>query len=491
MGSGKAKYHNLAVNIGLFALNAVATKLVTFLLIPLYTCFMSKGEYGVTDMSLTVISLVTPLATLSVADAAVRFIVGDKLRSAEYSFVGFAVILLSVALVAMCTPLLDLSAFGGLGAYKAWFVLAYASSAMLQLCGEIARGLGEVRLIPVCAGISSCVTCLAAVLLIGGFHKAVVGYFVSVSLGPLVAVAVYLSTGGMGRLICDGARLIFDSPGRRRRLRDLCAPMLRYSLPLIPNALFWWVGTSINRIFITGMLGIAASGMFAAASKLPSLLNTAYSVFQQAWQLSAFQESGERGLDRFFSSVFCVLQAVMTILCAVVSFLTPWLAAVFLQGEFYTAWPMISLLLVASLLNVFNAFYGTVYTVTMHTSYIMRTTVVGAVACTVLTPALIVSMGAYGACVASVLGNALVLVLRSRDSRRYVNFFAGWQRLVPTLVFLVVQSMVTTMQISGWQVVSGACLVTVLLLQGRRVLSSLGYAARKIVQKKGKEDLSA
>lgn len=464
----RPKYKNLILNTALFAVNAVATKLVTFLLVPLYTYFMSAGEYGVTDMSLTVISLVTPLATLSVADAAVRFIVGDRARGPEYAFVGFAMTLASVALVALLSPLLDLGVFGGLGAYKGWFVLAYASSALLQLCGEVARGVGEVRLIPICAGVSSLITCASAVALIGGLGMTVTGYFASVSVGPLVAVAVYLAAGGMAGLVLDGARSVLG--GGLRHVGELCAPMLRYSLPLIPNSLFWWVGTSINRFFITGMLGIAASGMFAAAGKLPNLLNTAYSVFQQAWQLSAFQESGEEGLDRFFSSVFRVLQAVMTVLCALMSFLAPWLATVFLQGEFYGAWPMISVLLIANLMNVFNAFYGTVYTTTMHTSYIMRTTVVGAAACVVLTPALVVPLGTYGACVASALGNALVFAMRARDSRRYIRFDVGWRVLAPTLALIAVQSAVTAVQAPGWRAVSGACLVACVALQGSRLL---------------------
>lgn len=466
MGIFSRKYRQLAVNIGLFAVNAVATRLVTFLLVPLYTAFMSAGEYGVADMSLTVISLVTPLATLSVADAAVRFIVGDRARGAEYSFVGFAITLASIALVALLSPLLDLRVFGGLGTFKGWFVLAYAPSALLQLCGEIARGMGEIRLIPVCAGVSSFITCSLAVVLIGGLDMSVVGYFVSVSVGPLVAVMVYLSTGGMGRLVLNGARSIFVTVERRAHLKDLSLPMLRYALPLIPNSLFWWVGTSINRFFITGMLGIAASGMFAAAAKLPNLLNTAYSVFQQAWQLSAFQESGKEGLGQFFSQVFCVLQATMTVLCALISFSAPWVATVFLQGEFYSAWPMISVLLIANLMNVFNAFYGTVYATTMHTSYIMRTTFVGAAVCAVFTPVFIVPLGTYGACVASVAGNALVFALRARDSRRYVKFTVGWRIFLPTLVLLAAQSLVTAMQVPCWHVMSGVFLIAVIVLQG-------------------------
>ena len=82
-----SKYKQLAVNSLLFFINAVATKLITFVLVPLYTAFMSAGEYGLTDMSLTVINLATPLFTLSIAEASVRFIVGDRERAAEYIFI--------------------------------------------------------------------------------------------------------------------------------------------------------------------------------------------------------------------------------------------------------------------------------------------------------------------------------------------------------------------------------------------------------------------
>ena len=138
-------YKNLAVNTALFAANAVATRLMTFLLVPLYTYYMSAGEYGITDMSLTVISLVTPLATLAVADAAVRFIIEDDSRKSEYAFIGFVVTLLSILIVAMLTPALDLDVFGGLGKHKVFFLFAYSSSAFLQLCSEVARGMGEIK----------------------------------------------------------------------------------------------------------------------------------------------------------------------------------------------------------------------------------------------------------------------------------------------------------------------------------------------------------
>lgn len=468
-----SKYKRLSINTALFAANAVATKLVTFLLVPLYTAFMTAEEYGVTDMSLTVITLVTPLVTLSAIDAAVRFIIGDRAKGSEYAATGFFITLGSVALVALFTPVLDLEIFGGLGDYKGWFVLAYASSALMQLFGGVARGIGEIKLVPICASVSSLVTCALAVLLVGGAKMATVGYFISVSSGPTAAIVIYVAIGGMGSFVLNGARLLFGPSGRVERIKKLCVPMFRYSLPLIPNSLFWWVGTSISRFFITGMIGISASGIFAAASKVPNLLSVAYSIFQQAWQLSAFQDAQDGDVSKFFSSVFRVLQAGVTILCAIISLCAPFIASLFLQGDFYEAWPMISILLISSLANVFNSFYGTVYTTTMHTECIMKTTAVGAAACIVLTPMLIFALGVYGACVASAASNMLVLVVRVIDSRKYIQFDAKWSLLTPTIALLIIQSVVTAMQISGWSIISMICLICCVLLQGRNLYPML------------------
>ena len=83
-------------------------------------------------MSLTVINLAMPLATFSIAEAAVRFIVGDQDKKDEYVAISISITLLSVVLVTLFSPILDLDAFGGLGNYKAWFILAYATSAIMK-----------------------------------------------------------------------------------------------------------------------------------------------------------------------------------------------------------------------------------------------------------------------------------------------------------------------------------------------------------------------
>lgn len=477
-----AKRHKtLFLNTLLFAANAFASKFVTFLLVPLYTYFMSTAEYGITDMQHTVTMLITPLATLAIADAVVRFIIENHSNEGEYSFIGFLVTAFSVIIVACLTPILDLSIFGGLGNYKAWFVVAYATNAFLQLCGEIARGIGKIKIIPICAGISSCLTLLAAIVLIGCMGLKLDGYFISISIGPLVGTLVYLAKGEIGKSFLEGARSFFSYDNRLSHLKDTFKPMLQYSLPLIPNSLFWWIGTSVNRFFITGMIGIGASGLFAAAGKLPTLLNVVNSIFLQAWQLSAFQESETEHVSKFFSEVFCMLQGTMTILCSALAFTAPWIALIFLQGESYESWPMIPILLLANLMSVFNTFYGTVYTSKMQTTFVMRTTLIGAVVCFVLTPLFIIVLGVYGACVATAISQAVVFALRAHDSQKYISFPVNWRLLAVTICLLIVQSAVAALQLNACQLISGVCLFCVSALQIKEMWPMLKVGAGKLV----------
>ena len=82
------KYKELLLNTGLFAISSVSAKLIGFVLVPLYTFYLSTGEYGITDMSVTVITLLTPLCTCSIADAVLRYALDDKEYRAKYMSIG-------------------------------------------------------------------------------------------------------------------------------------------------------------------------------------------------------------------------------------------------------------------------------------------------------------------------------------------------------------------------------------------------------------------
>lgn len=434
------KYRNLLVNIAVFGLSIFATKLVTFLLVPLCTYFMSTAEFGVTDMAITVVALMVPLATLSAGDAVLRYAIDEPNNANRYITLGFMATFLSCVVVACLLPLLDLEFFGGLGRYKLLFLLTYATNAFLLYHGNVARALNQLKLITWDAIVASLATAGLAVLFIAQMRLGAEGYFFAMIIGSFCGVAMFAVGGRHLR------RITRPQPVDRELIRK----MMVYALPLIPNALFWWVGTSINRFFITGMLGIAASGLFAAASKLPSLLNMVYSIFQQAWTLSAFQEFRKTDVSKFFSIIFILLNALMAVGAAVLTAITPWLASLLLQKEFYSAWGLIPVLLMAIYFNCLNAFFGSIFTTTLKTKALFTTTMAGAFANIALTWALLPFLGLYGPCIAMAASNLLVFVMRVASSRSIIRVDMQPVALITTMALLCCQSAVMALQPEGY-----------------------------------------
>ncbi|KFI49648.1 lipopolysaccharide biosynthesis protein [Bifidobacterium biavatii] len=457
------KYKNLLLNVGLFLLSAISTKLITFILIPLYTTYLTNAQYGITDMAYTIISLVGPIASCSINDAVVRYVVDDERNIKRYVTLGTWITILSCLIAGVLLPLTDLPMFGGLGEYKLWFFLNFITWSFNGLFSTTMRGLNHVKLITRTSIFSGLVTGVSAFIFIGGLHFKTEGYFISIILGGGIGALQYLFAGKLYRYI-GLPKLKSD--------RSLLWKMLMFSLPLVPNAVFWWAGNSVNRFFITSMLGIGASGLFAAASKIPNLMNMVSTIFWQAWSLSAFQEYRKSNISGFFTNVFAIFKALTAVVGSTVIMLSPWLASFLLQKKFFQAWPIIPLLVFAFCFSVLSGFYGTVFTTGMKTQYLLITTGVAAAIVVAGTWLFIPFYGLRGAAYAMILSNLVMLVMRIFEVRLFMEIKVNWAFTVPTFILLGAQAFVMSSQTKNYIMISICLWVMIAVLQILEILPS-------------------
>lgn len=425
------RYKELLFNMGLFAISSVSTKLISFVLVPLYTFYLSTSEYGVMDMSVVVISLMAPVCTFSIADAVLRFAIDDKKKSVHYIVIGFRVTIFSVILVFAVLPLLNFSIFGGLGRYKVLFLINYAVSVFQLFFGNVARIQDQVKLIPICSIISAISNVVCSYIFIVFLDMNICGYFYAVIISGVICILFYIFKGHYLTLIfakASSADLI------------LLKKMVFFALPLVPNSIFWWIGTSINRFLITNLLGIAASGLFAAASKIPNLITTVYQIFQQAWNLSVFQEFRHSGLAHYYERVFRFVLVGMSISASLLILVSKPIATAFLQKDFLSSWSLMPLLIVAVYFNSLNSFFGTISTAAMKTKNLFVTTCVGALLNILVTRLLIPICGLYGACLGMCVSNFVILCMRFVISLRIIYFKIPWIKSFVLIAILCLQS---------------------------------------------------
>lgn len=75
-----SRYKSLIKDTGIFALGNIGSKLILFVLMPLYTNFMTTEEYGTADLVLTFARLLIPIVSVVIQDAVLRFGMMHDLR---------------------------------------------------------------------------------------------------------------------------------------------------------------------------------------------------------------------------------------------------------------------------------------------------------------------------------------------------------------------------------------------------------------------------
>ena len=72
------KTKKLLGNSAIFAVGNLGSKLITFLMVPLFTNYLSTEQFGTVDLATTTVNMLSPIVALSIADAVFRFLMDDE-----------------------------------------------------------------------------------------------------------------------------------------------------------------------------------------------------------------------------------------------------------------------------------------------------------------------------------------------------------------------------------------------------------------------------
>ena len=146
--------------------------------------------------------------------------------------------------------------------------------------------------------------------------------------------------------------------------------MLKYSIPLIPTAIMWWLVSSLNRPLLERHVGMFAIGLFAVANKLPNVLNMVFGLFQQAWNITAIEEFAKKDFSLYYNKMFRVVFGMQTFLCMVLVLFSKLFVMLFTSAEYMEAWKYVPLLCLSVLFSNTSAFVGSVFTAIRKSNYI-------------------------------------------------------------------------------------------------------------------------
>lgn len=442
------KYKTLVSNTALISLGTFGSKLLVFFMVRFYTGCLTEGEYGTADLIQQTANLLLPVISVGITDGVFRFAVDTKIDRKSVFSSGFYTITLGGLAFLLIAPLLWLThMFDG----YIWLIILYTMfSCYHSLCSKYIRSCGSTAFFAIQGIVNTSLVIILNILFLKVFDFGITGYVLS------VAIADALST----LLIVVHDKLWNDMTIKVDRviLKDL----LRYSIPMIPATIFWWVTSVSNRYFVTYFFGEAANGIYSVAYKIPTLLTLISTVFMQAWQFSAVLESenDRKAHIDFFSKVWGSFQSVMFLVGGVVTAMSVPLIKILTTTAFHSASLYIPMLTAAMVFSAFANFMGSVYVVEKRSKNSFLTTMVGAAATLILTFVLIKTpLGVQGAAIATFVSYLLVFVIRAINASKYIPFNLYWLSVILNTAIIIVQTVFMVMDLPYNYLVQAVCVV--------------------------------
>lgn len=465
----------LTKNISFILIGNIGSKLIGFFLLPFYTRWLSPVDYGVTDLLIVYASLLLNVVACDISDAIYIFPIGatrQKIRS--YYSTGFIFQFLCSIMCAAVFFGISILPLENTFVSNVWFIYGILVSNLFQkYTQDFCRGINKMSVFSFTGIVQTVTTAVLSFILIPA--QGVYG-FVAATIGSntVAALFTFFYSGSYRYLSLDA----FD----KRSLIE----MLRFSIPLIPTAVLWWLVSGLNRPLLEEYVGLFALGLMAVAGKLPGMMSLVFNFFQQAWIVTVVEEYKKPDFGEYYNKMFQMIISVQVLTCLVILMFAKPFIRLMTTHEFYDAWIYIPLLAISVIFSNASAFLGTIFSAVRQSKYTFYSVIVGGVSAVLFNFLLIPSCGLWGACIAICLSHMFTAIARIYYSHNFVKFTNSGYMVKQLLVLALTYS--ATLMLDNWILVFAyvVCWLLYFYLNMQTVVNVKFFVLNKISERRNR-----
>ena len=414
-------------DIGIYAIGNIGSKLITFMMVPLYTYFVhDTSDFGYYDVCLQVCLLLIPFFTLQLRDGAFRFLLDCDDESQRHRIVSFVARTLVSSLTLSVLIALIIAMFRPVQ-YLGYIVGLLIAMSLQEVYSQVFRGLGNNRAFVSVGILSALGIGVFSIIFVAGMGWGIRGIFLANILARIVALVIVESK---VRLISRHTRWHINT---RKVARDI----IRYTLPLMPGSLCWWLTGSSDRLFISHFLGLDVNGVYAVAVRFTSIIYTLAIIFYQAWQETAILQYHSPDRNRFFSkmlnSYIFLLALIFIGYVFALKVNYSWLVA----REYRESLNFIYPLGLSAVVFAVAAFFDMGYQCALDTKRTLPAIVLAATVNVTLNFLLIKPLGVYGVITTQLVSYLVLVIYRWYDMKRYFVLKIEPRTAIPVAAMLL------------------------------------------------------
>ena len=395
-----------------------------FILLPLYTNYLTPGEYGTLELVLVTVAFLRVLLGMRLGHATLRFYFEydrelDKNRLISTSLISIMVWCLGlVLLLVSLSPYVSRLVFGT-ETYRAILVIGFFVM-FFEVINEIPFAYFRAReyaLLYVSSSVFQLVLRIALniyilIILEGGVKGILVGNLISSSLlWILLCLFIFKSTG-----------IVFDLSKLK--------PLFKYSYPLVIASLPGIVLRNADRVFLGWYTSLEAVGIYALAVRFGlALQGFVLEPFQLGYGPFRFSIMKQKNAKETYSKILTYFLLLVTIIGLSVAIFSREVIEVMASEFFQAAYKVIPLIVLCFMIRGLTYIFQTGILIQKRTDYLPYISILAATVNILSLFAFVPLFGIYGAAFSILISSLLDMALTYRFSQRLYQISFEWQRI--------------------------------------------------------------
>lgn len=416
-------------NTIILSLGKFATQFISIILLPLFTRYLSADDYGYIDLIQTYINLFIPTFLLCFDTAIFRFLI-DKRKNlqSEKQIISNSFIFVNFQMIFVIIIALLLNMFFNIKYFYFTLIdllVLMISNMLFQTC----RGIGNNKEYSIATIIIAIFNLVINICTIVFFHMGAETILISSIIGNIFAIVYMIFK-----------IEFFKKFNFKYSDKLIIKEMLKYSIPMIPNTLSWWVINVSDRTILSLFLSTAANGIYTISCKLSNIINSIFSVFIMSWQETASLHINDDNKNEFFSKninetlIFFSSLVIACITCI------PLFFNIIIGIEYINSYNYIPILLISCIFSILAAMIGGIYVARKESRKIAKTSLISALINIIINIAFIKYIGIYAACISTFLSYFFMMLYRLYDIRKYIKLKFDIRKIIILLGMLFIST---------------------------------------------------
>lgn len=407
------KTDRLVSNLKYYSLGVFASKMITFLFIPIYAAFILPESLGRYQYLFSIISLCIPMLYQSIWEGMFRFSILSKGNEEDVINTTTKYV---IGLTGIYSILYFIAVFIWKFNYSGYILLCGISQAAISYWQYAARALKANREYAIASIATTIVTLALNVFLIIVLRMQIEALFISVIVGSFTA-ALYLEV----------KLKLLKNCFRQQLQRDMLFAIIKYSLPLAINSISWWLVSSCNNIVVTNYLGDNANGIMTMAQRFGSIYAIVTSIISMAWQEESFRTYYDEDKDIYFNKILNIYTKALFSAAIVLMPLTYVLYTIMVQGDYSKGASLTSILYIIAAYNALVTHLGSAFLAEGKSNIMFWTTLIAGLLTLVFSVILIIPFGLMGVLIGTLLSCIINLIIRVlllyKRMKLHINYF--------------------------------------------------------------------